>query len=235
MLNFPIVCVDGFFKYPELIVEWSEELEYNKSTGYWPGVRTSPLKNINQDFNDSFIKKLLSSVYNLNFEYILWESSSLHFHKHIPFNDDKNDIRNRSWIHRDDADDVYNNTSLAAIVYLNKNIDSNSGISFFEHIGVATQEQWDKETDMKHKLYTGNKVNIEEYKKIKIEHESRFIETASFKNFYNRMIMFPGNLYHRIDNFCTGTDEQRLSLNFWMGPITETNAYPLERIYNCNL
>ena len=233
MINFPITCIDGFFKYPDVIVEMLEDLDYYKSdTGNFPGVRTKPLHISNLHFTKPFIEKVLSTYYNLNIDYIRWESLDIRGNKTPSFVEDKDDIRNRSWIHCDEQGD---SNAFAGVIYLNKNVKyHDSGISFFQPITPIPQKDIDDAAALKLKYYKKEDIDINEYCTHKNTYEKKFIKSASFANFYNRLIIFPIDMWHRIDNFSVGTGEDRFTISFWMGPVYGS-MFPLERIFKCEL
>ena len=240
IVKFFPVSVDNFFDNPNSIVEYAKSLpKESSSTGNWPGKRTRPLWEIDEELNNAILYKILSCYYDLSYQSINWESSSLQFQEIPAFSKNKNDTKNRGWIHFDESERYhadYGGFEVAGLIYLTPDIDPDSGTSLF-----TLKQQIDKEfvtyrkQYVKHLLYKENYSVDEDYyaKKIK-EVEKIFIEKTRFANIYNRMIMYDINEFHRANSFYNkdGKDA-RLTLVFFIGGL-DAGKYPLERIREKN-
>ena len=78
---FPTLIVDNFFKYPERVVDFSNNITYERDKEYkWPGKRSKEIHEINQNFFIYFDTKVLSVLYPMNYKQISF-NLSLKFQK----------------------------------------------------------------------------------------------------------------------------------------------------------
>jgi hypothetical protein len=252
---FPI-SVDGFFSDPDKIVKYAKglQMEYDP-TGGWPGKRSMPLYEINPDLNIAIISKILTcyGFVGTQKEFIIKdkkdelpegfrpEFNQLMFQEIQRGSDRKNDVRNKGWIHRDSAD-VYWKPELAGLIYLNPDIDPDSGTSLFNMKEIKKRE---KKTLLKiegnwnHTMRLINtqkedmtKDEYSEFEKVYEQHEKYFIEKTRFQNIYNNMIAYDTNEYHRANNIYNNDGKDaRLTLVFFIGGLI-VNEYPLKRVKN---
>lgn len=216
--EFNTVCVDNFFSNTDLILDFVNTLEFKKSEdGRWPGERTKTLYEIDKDLSSLIISKILNNVYDLSKTKITWKSSELSFQKVKPYSNKKNSYKNRGWIHQD-GDDY----DLAGVIYLTKNANLNSGTSLFKVKNNKKIPDLDilERQNLKFKLHNEEEIEENEYFKEMKNHEDNFDETVTFKNVFNRMIMYDGQTYHRANNF---SDKERLTLVFFIKNIEVEN------------
>ena len=121
-LNFPIIIVDDFYEnFNEIKVNMNKFNFYQKNNASMPGLETKFLREIDSDFNDYSIKKLLSIIYDNNIlNNIKYECRSK-FCKIVPYGEKYN---NDGWIHFDDSN------VLSALVYLEG--EYSEGTSFYK-------------------------------------------------------------------------------------------------------
>jgi len=235
--NFFPISVDGFFRNPDKIVNYAKSLpkKYN-SKGEWPGVRSEPLWEIDLELNTAITAKILA-CYGLLGQNVTWRRSTLYFQEIHQFSDNKNDVRNRGWIHKDgDSESDY---ELAGLIYLNPNIDPDSGTSLFNRKENAEEKIEETAREYKKLLYTSknNVRDLTEDERIKCkeiyeECEKFYIEKTRFQNIFNRMIAYDPCEFHRANNFYHGggQNENRLTLVFFLGGFDMTREYPLKLI-----
>ena len=73
---FPTLIVDNFFKYPERVVDFSNNITYERDKEYkWPGKRSKEIHEINQNFFIYFATKVLSVLYPMNYKQISFNLS----------------------------------------------------------------------------------------------------------------------------------------------------------------
>ena len=217
--NFHSICVDDFFSNPDKIRNWGLSLEKQPDPdGRWPGVRSKPLHEVNPQFSNELILKVMCSYIDLKYHNISWGESVVCFQEITPF---KNEIENIGWIHRDGG------MQLAFIIYLTPNADVNSGTSLYnlKNTNSIIPKQYQKE-----KLFKGEKIDDEEYKTAVLENQNLFYEKNRFQNIYNRMIAYDASEFHRANNFTTNTDK-RLTLVGFVTKI-QIEEMPLEKIRN---
>ena len=69
MKNFPTICIDNFYSDPDIIRDFALKQEFHKSlTGGWPGTRTYPIHQLDQDFFKYFTSKFLAVFYDFKQE-----------------------------------------------------------------------------------------------------------------------------------------------------------------------
>ena len=236
--NFFPVSVDNFFDNPDKIVRYAKSLPKNSDPkGCWPGKRTESLWKIDTELNNAIMLKILSCYYDMSYQNISWERSNLVFQEIPAFSKNKDDVRNRGWIHFD-YDRSNNNKvpayQVAGLIYLTPDIDPDSGTSLFT-LKHDKEYVVYKKSFAKHLLYKEDEtIDMDYYaKKIK-EEEKFFIEKVRFANIYNRMIMYDTQEFHRANSFYNeeGKDA-RLTLPFFIGGL-DAGKYPLERVREKN-
>lgn len=218
------MCVDNFFHDPEAIRDFALSLEMTKSdNGAWPGKRTLPLHEIDRDFYNTLMLKVLSGYYDLKHDNVSWESCVAYFQKIDKY---ESEDENVGWIHKDKTND-----DLAGIIYLTPNANPDAGTSLFNLKDTSQNKFVEFATNPdKHAFYNGGHVIKEDYINNLKEHNDLFLESVRFQNIYNRFICYSDE-YHRANSFDTG-NESRLTLVFFMSGIKQgvTSRYPLSRI-----
>ena len=225
------VSVDNFFDNPDRIVKYAKSLPKEPdSEGRWPGKRTKSLWEIDDELNRTLLLKIFSCYYDLTYQDISWESSELYFQEISTFSKNKNDVKNRGWIHTDATN---NEVEVAGLIYLTPDSDPDTGTSLFK---VKPHKEYviDNRQIAKHLLYKKEEFDEAYYIKKYKEHEECFIEKTRFTNIYNRMIMYDSNEFHRANNFYNGDGngdgkDARLTLVFFIGGL-DAGTYPLEKL-----
>lgn len=222
-MNFFPSCVDNFFEDPDKIREFALSLDFDQ-VGNYPGYRTKNLDEINQDLYNSISKKILSLFYNV--EEILDYEIDTYFQKIYSYDDNIIDEINSGWYHIDE------DSISAGVIYLNSIVFPHAGTT----IGVA------------HKFYDSSKCYFQyyirnifynnlhkdpnfdrgEYRQIKLRHNLNFQKSIEFKNYYNRLVFYDNNNYHKESSFYANDNEPRLTLVFFIKKLTVKN-FPIER------
>jgi len=231
---FPIV-VDDFFSNPEELVKLGKSLPKGIS-GVQPGLRSKQLSEIDPSLNDTILKKILSCHYDLNYVSLSWQASNMCFHEIGRFSENKNDIRNKGWIHQDGK------VTVAGLIYLTPDIDPDSGTSLWTlKPNVEIKTHADSYYDQQKRswcLEDGTPSNGEEYTQDYLEQQESLTEKFRFQNIFNRMIMYDSAEWHGANSYYheDGKDP-RLTLAFFIvgiesdigygGPKSE---YPLKRV-----
>ena len=180
----------------------------------------------------------MSCYYDLAYQDVSWERGNLEFQEIPAISKNKNDVRNKGWIHFDSDNHKNYPYELAGLIYLTPDIDPDSGTSLF-----TLKQQNNKEYKIFQKQFAKNLLYkntnildnneefdeaffIKEYK----EHEEFFIEKTRFANIYNRMITYDTNEFHRANNYYNDDEkDNRLTLVFFIGGIN-AGSFPLEKI-----
>jgi|TARA_R100000084_G_C4649107_1_gene148582 hypothetical protein len=217
---FPNLSITNFFDDPDEIVKLANTLDYFPSpTGNYPGVRSRSLHVIDPNLFHKFTNAVLANFYNKGTE-IKFEAW-VNFQKIPALHKDKNNVKNKGWIHFDDA-------VLAGLVYLNKKADLDSGTSLYLPKGKLKHD-WSKATDLKVNLYLNGVYDKKEYEKEMKYTDNKFKKFMEFNNVYNTLICYDGQNYHKINNMNIGTDKDRLTLVFFINNIT-VDGTPITRV-----
>lgn len=228
-MYFPYICVDNFFTDPDGIVEFAKQFEYFKApgeitdnpnnlpTGFWPGRRTKPLQYIAPHFEAKFFEKLFSLFYEVRSIELKYRAVSC-FQIIDPH---EYGIADTGYIHSDET--VY-----TGVVYLSKNMASNSGTSIYK--ATTPDMPFPKYSEIRDNQHNGlisyNKLNPEHCKLAVEEQNSWYIETIRFNNQYNRLIGFDGDQYHGVPKLNGTETEPRLTLVFFVESVT-SSWFPL--------
>jgi hypothetical protein len=209
-------CVDNFFENPNLIREWALKQEFKKDEqGQWPGERTKFLHEINRNIFDNITQKILKVI--TDDENVKFDNCKMTFQKIKQFSNKENSFLNTGWIHQDDGED------LAGLIYLTPGANIDAGTSLFsvkekyKFDFSATHLQTEKVNFYKNNDLTNYKESIEKNK-------SYFDEIVTFKNIYNRCIIYDSSQYHRANNFFV-KDDDRLTLVFFFRGVKVKNSY----------
>ena len=203
MKCYPLTIVDNFFDNPDYVRELGLSLNYPDHSGQYPGLRSDYLHNIDRVLFQYIGNKIYSFFDSKNPD--SW-TIRMQFQKVKPFSQDKWDIRNRGWIHRDDK------SYFGGVIYLNKNADPDTGTSVYRSKN-GFQYFSKEEDEIKRKLYEGDEnFNIDEYTKEFINFNNQFIETVKIDNVYNRLVLFDNATYHGVRTYGI---EDRLTIAFF--------------------
>ena len=240
------VTLDNFFEIPDEIrelglrmMESDKVVKSSDEGGAWPGCRSESLWHINEEMSQRITEKILSCYFDLNFEHIIWKFCNMPFQLISSFDKDKNNIKNKGWIHKDSCDPRQSRLKpnpqeellepeLAGLIYLTPDIERDTGTSLFNIKKDKTLDDWDGTIEERIPLYKGDPVSDEEIKEKWERHRSCFIEKVRFENIYNRLIMYDTKEFHAANSYYTSKDN-RLTLGFFIGGIL-ANKMPLQRI-----
>jgi len=228
------VSVDGFFRNPAKVCQYSATLEkFPHPNGDWPGKRSKNLQEIAPDLSAAILEKILS-CYG---DGIRCKQATLHFQEiHCNCPNDKDDVRNKGWIHADFNPAPDGQAELAGLIYLSQGIDPDSGTSLFNRIPITEEIEEDyykiREDAITQKR--SSEMTWPTYKEVYERHENCFIEKVRFQNIYNRMIAYDTNEFHRANSYYGGISSSRLTLVFFIGEIDMGHGqkYPLEKVKN---
>jgi hypothetical protein len=230
-MAFPITCIDNFYQNPDEIVKFANSLEFKKTPGIYPGLRTELLSTLNPEFFNNFCTKLFSLFYDYNQGAVDWQVQTV-FQKIYPFFDRNDSILNSGWIHLDSPNHI-----AAGVVYLNKDTDVKAGTSVYKikYPEYLTDGPYDYlnygDNTPRIDFYQNKKVNIEDYKNKKLQHEELFEKTLEFGNVYNRLVLYDVNYWHKESNFTVNTFEPRMTQVFFIESIM-AHSFPILRKNN---
>lgn len=227
---FPITCVDNFYQDPDSVVEFANSLTFEKIPGIYPGLRTNPLHLVNEKFFDLFCEKLFSLFFDYQQTPVKWNVVTK-FQKILPFTSDEDPVINSGWIHLDEC------SVAAGVIYLNKDTNLNAGTSIYQ---VKYPDLYQNNiTDYgdatpRIDLYAGEKIDIVEYRRKKIEQEILFEKTLDISNVYNRLILYDSETWHKESSFIINSQDARLTQVFFIKSVESYN-FPIQRKNQFNI
>ena len=209
---FPII-VDEFFDNPRDIMEYGKSLPMEKVSDK-PGVRSKQIWELDGELHNSILKRVLSCYFDLDYVNIYWKLSNMSFHRLRREAKEKDDSRNRGFIHQDN--DVYGSdgpdNELAGLIYLTPEVNVDAGTSLW--------------------TLNSNAIVMPKHESTNEKHNAKFTEKLRVQNFFNRMIAYDSSEWHAA-NSCWNYDggDDRLTLAFFIGGI-EVSDFPLSRMKN---
>jgi hypothetical protein len=218
---FPVV-VDNFFDDPEALVKYGKSLPKEK-VGLQPGLRTKHFWELDVVLHNAILKKILSCYYDLDYTNCSWKLSNMSFHEISRFSENKDNVKNKGWIHQDngfhsDAGD----DDLAGLIYLNPDIDPDSGTSL-----------WSLKSNFQYNIATQSLMGRTEEQARGdgwADHRENFNEKLRVQNIFNRLVMYDANEFHAANNYYNDNEKDaRLTLVFFIGGI-EGTEFPLQRM-----
>lgn len=200
----PASCIENFYDDPDSIRDFALGLDYylpNRDQNF-AGERTHCLSLIDNNFYKFSIQRFLSCFFNLTPD-TKWKGTTS-FHKTPTYNQDKYHPMNTGWIHKDDKQPF---VTIAGVLYLNKHTNSDSGTKIL-HLKKDFKDYRFTRRDFltQRRLYNRhlclNKCISPDLYSNEIEkHNNKFDVSIEYKNCYNRMIAYDGNLWHQISSF----------------------------------
>lgn len=196
----PVTIVDNFFKDPYSVRNFALSQEFLRSEiTAWPGKRSRMLLDVDQDFYNLFVEKVLNLFFNLPRDFVKCNFDM--FFQSIPGKYEE------GWAHIDFG------TTFTGVVYLTPDAPLDAGTSLY------VEKIYDPHRDqaIKAKFYSDVDVDINEYRIAREKNNNGFIKTTDISNLFNRLVIFPGNVFHRENKFFGETlDNSRLTLVFFV-------------------
>jgi hypothetical protein len=217
-MRYPITVVDNFYDDADKVREYALSLPYEITSQNYPGTRTKNLHYYDRDFFEYSTQKFFS-LFHENINPVQWNVSTA-FQLIEPYDNEKYNIKNLGWIHRDD------DVAFAAIIYLTPNADVDSGTRIYK---LKENSIVDLNQEARFSLYSGNTVG-NEYEEAYWKHRNMFEETLNVKNYYNRLVSFDSSCWHGVDTIYN--DQPRLTQVFFVHSFETASASPLERANN---
>jgi hypothetical protein len=217
----PLTVVDNFYDDPFAIREFALRQDFFRTEhDAWPGLRTKMLLDIDKEFYNTFMIKVLNLFFNIpgdiigcNFE-VFFQSISERY-------------RN-TWVHKDFG------VSFTGIIYLNPDAPLSTGTAMYEEKYLNTRFDAHEE---KFNFYNGRLTDIELFDNATEKHNSKFIKTADISNVFNRLTIIPGDTWHNAEGFF-GTDlnNSRLTQVFFVELDVQGNTRtPISKLKGINL
>ena len=219
MSLFPTLCVDNFYDDADVIRNYALSLDYYPSDGGYPGKRTKPIHELDESFFQDFCIKFMSLYYDFEKTTANWNIGT-YFQLIENFSSDKTSPKNTGWVHQDTE------AIFAGLIYLTPEIDPSCGTSMFKLKDNLIHDAGD--ISVRHEFHANGIDN--NYDEMIQKHNSQFVETMRFDNYYNRMISFDSSTYHGVNNFYS--EKPRLTQVFFVYNLQMNSKAPMERMKN---
>ena len=206
----PTIVIDNFFNNPKAVIEFANNLEFQKNDGRYPGYRTKQLGEIENNFFQISTSKIMAALYpNESYMGSLQWTANQYFQK-IKTNENLEP----GYVHQDlDAE-------FTAIVYLSDEEDA--GTAIFKKI----KEPVPHHEDDKKKGYLKSQKSKDYFNSIKRNREC-FQQTLEFTSVKNRMVLFDSSHFHAVNNFGK-KQKERLTLITFFSSIARVDGTPLK-------
>jgi hypothetical protein len=215
----PTICVDDFFNDPLSVKNFAHTLDFKKDIeGRWPGERTEPLHNINNNFFSHTTAKIMSVLFPMNYKNLNWKALQM-FQR-----TDGNIYRNNGWVHTDPDE-------FTSIIYLSNH--EKCGTSLFKKTKITSKLI---NSEFKNDYYKNTeKIKTEEEKYLK-ENNDQFEKTLTINSRFNRLIIFDSSNLHAAEKYGEEKiNEDRLTLITFFTAVTgNENKYPISEMRRLN-
>jgi hypothetical protein len=174
--------IDNFFDDPYSIRNYALSLKY-PNKGIYPGKRTLHLKQVNENFYNEMVRKIMSSVFQ--------DYSKIEFDMDLKFQLGQGRYK-EGWAH---ADGKY--ADMSGIVYLSPDAPLNSGTIMCDPVNP---EDWNRQEHILKTIPIRNKLYLDEIDNAddkRIEHNSQFVTNIEVSNIFNRAFIFNSHKFHR--------------------------------------
>mgnify|MGYP001267138762 CR=1 FL=1 len=224
-MRFPIQCFDDFYLDPKKVRQYALDLPYDTKGGVYPGLRTTELREYDENFHYVSVHKFLSMCDDFALPEVEIGVET-YFQKIWRFSKDKDDPINLGWVHAD------TNTVLAGLVYLSPDPDPAAGTTIYNLKKDAKIPEWmvkDPNVPDKSKCFRevlASEIacpidSIKDYSRMIVDNNNLFEPTVVIKNKYNRMIAYDGDQHHGMTTCWMDNDEDfRLTQVFFVKNIT---------------
>ena len=162
-MKWPLVVIDNFYPYANLLVDFANEQEYVSGTNY-PGYRTDPLHQLNHPLFNAISDKIVAALYP--YEHYSMQFNCTSYFQKVPAN------LIDGWVHQDKIAEV------TAILYLSTSMNAGTSlytplIPFPECNAIEKNEYFQKVNNKKELSAKKN----EEYTKLRDVNNSNFIKS----------------------------------------------------------
>ena len=213
MKLFPTLVVDDFLEDPDYVLCLATNAEYNDPghTNY-PGVASkNKIHELDQELFDAILQKIFGYYWDLN--------NPVKFRVDMEFQKiEKNGI---GIIH---LDTTYGALA-AGVIYLNQDIDRDTGTSFYKLTDPDYKIKQHEFLDPIARYHAGE--HVDGLDNICEKHYNMFEETMRVQNQYNRLVTYDSNVWHTATSY---GDQTRYTLRFFINELESTHQdFPLRR------
>jgi hypothetical protein len=207
----PTIIVDNFFDEPNKVVEYSKKLNFKKNPeGIWPGERTNQLANLDINFFNWVIYRIIRVMFPMNHKNFTWNADQ--FFQKI----NGKIYTDEGWVHSDIEDEV------TAIIYLSNHKNCGTSLYTPKYMSNGVMHTNEKEEGYKN-------LNLKKSKKYLKENNELFEKNLTIDSKFNRLVLFDSKQFHAADMFGDNVnDDERLTLITFFHQIhTPYIKYPL--------
>lgn len=215
----PVMSVENFYEDPGAVREFALQQEFTPSEGgKWPGVRTQPIHNLNEELFNSFCRRLFGMLFDFATTKVEWNVGTA-FQFVEPTDAPTGSPLNTGWIHVDDV------ALFAGVIYLDEDPDPKAGTSVYtpkQRVPSDVYKGWVKTKENYYQYGVDNG-----YEKTLSQHHDWFDESVRVNNAYNRMVIFDGGQFHA-GHF--SSTKPRLTQVFFVNSLDTDSPPPLVRL-----
>ena len=213
MKLFPTLVVDDFLDDPDYVLDLAETVEYNDPdyTNH-PGVASkNKIHELDQELFDIILQKIFGYYWDLN--------NPVKFRVDMEFQKiEKNGI---GIIHLDTT----HGALAAGVIYLNQDIDRDTGTSFYKLTDPDYKIKQHEFLDPIARYHAGE--HVDGLDNICEKHYNMFEETMRVQNQYNRLVTYDSNVWHTATSY---GDQTRYTLRFFINELESNHQdFPLRR------
>ena len=213
MRLFPTLVVDDFLEDPDYVLCLATNAEYNDPghTNY-PGVASKKkIHELDQELFDTILQKIFGYYWDLN--------NPVKFRVDMEFQKIENN--GQGIIH---LDTTYGALA-AGVIYLNQDIERDTGTSFYKLIDPDYKIKQHEFLDPIARYHAGE--HVDELDSICEKHYNMFEETIRVQNQYNRLVTYDSNVWHTATSYGNQT---RYTLRFFINQLESKHQdFPLIR------
>ena len=213
MKLFPTLVVDDFLEDPDYVLCLATNAEYNDPghTNY-PGVASkNKIHELDQELFDAILQKIFGYYWDLN--------NPVKFRVDMEFQ--KIEKNGQGIIH---LDTTYGALA-AGVIYLNQDIDRDTGTSFYKLTDPDYKIKQHEFLDPIARYHAGE--HVDGLDNICEKHYNMFEETMRVQNQYNRLVTYDSNVWHTATSY---GDQTRYTLRFFINELESNHQdFPLRR------
>ena len=213
MKLFPTLVVDDFLEDPDYVLCLATNAEYNdpNHTNY-PGVASkNKIHELDQELFDTILQKIFGYYWDLN--------NPVKFRVDMEFQ--KIEKNGQGIIH---LDTTYGALA-AGVIYLNQDIETDTGTSFYKLIDPDYKIKQHEFLDPIARYHAGE--HVDGLDNICEKHYNMFEETMRVQNQYNRLVTYDSNVWHTATSY---GDQTRYTLRFFINELESNHQdFPLRR------
>jgi len=200
-----VMIIDNFIMFPNQVRTWAINQQFYDSKEFtemygkhtdWPGKRTTHV----MDLDPIYANTVLTNIANLANKHFGLTNVSIRSYFQLTTKD-----AGDSWVHQD------NDTDLAAILYLNPDAPVSSGTSLYR---CKDEQRWQSYMSTGEGYNTLKTINRVENTQL---YEDLFEPIDVIGNVFNRLVLYPGNTYHKSNDYFGDTlQDGRLTQVFFI-------------------